>query len=395
MNLALRYPEATRGTVVVWGLLANNPFGGMTWQVLHHLAGFRRLGFDVWYVEDTEAPLSSPRDLEMVCDPTENAAFLDRWMRAIGLADRWILRPPGEEECLGRSRAFLDALYARADAVFNLCGSHEMRERHAGIGCLVLLETDPVADQVAAATDNAWRAEQYRMYAHRFSYGQNLGAPDCPVPLLGLDWHATRPPVVCEWWADGPVPPDRPLTTVLTWATDVKDVTWRGRRYTWRKDVAFRPYLDLPARSPVPLELAVGKIPAGESEDIRRRGWRTHSIVPLVDPLAYRGYIQRSLGEFTAAKEQYTATNSGWFSDRSVCYLAAGRPVVTEETGFSRHVPVGEGLLSFATPDEAVEAVEAVAADPERHGRAAAEIAGEHFGAERVLSAVCRKVGLL
>src|SRR5215212_21024 len=124
------YPPASRGEVVVWGLLASNPFGGMTWQVLHHLAGLRRLGFDVWYVEDTEAPLSSPRDLEMVDEPEDNAAFLDRWMRAIGLEDRWILRPPGREECLGRSRAFLDDLYARADAVFNLCGSHEMRERH-------------------------------------------------------------------------------------------------------------------------------------------------------------------------------------------------------------------------------------------------------------------------
>jgi len=191
------------------------------------------------------------------------------------------------------------------------------------------------------------------------------------------------------------VPARRPLTTVLTWSAEARDVEWRGRTYTWRKGRAFGPYLDLPARSPLPLELAVGKIPRAERDDVHERGWRTESIVPLIEPMAYRDYIRRSLGEFTATKEQYVATRSGWFSDRSVCYLAAGRPVITEETGFGDHVPTGEGLLSYTTPDEALAAIEEVAADPQRHGAAAAEIADEYFGAERVLGDILRTVGLL
>lgn len=390
------YPPADRGTLVLWGLLANEPFGGMTWQVLHHLVALRRLGFDVWYVEDTDAPLSDPFDISITEDPTANAAFLQHWMNEIGLGDRWILRPPCREDSLGRDRAFLDALYARADAGLNLCGAMELRPRHDAIACLLLLETDPVAGQIRAASGDAWQREQYERYDHRFTYGQNLGDPSCPVPDLGLTWHGTRPPVFVPWWDEAGPPADPSLlTTVLTWSIAGKDVEWEGRSYSWRKHVAFQPYLDLPARVPMTLELAVGKAPGDAKQDLHRRGWHTRSIVPLFDPLAYRAYLRRSAGEFTATKEQYVRSNSGWFSDRSVCYLAAGRPVITQETGCAQHVPVGEGLLTFSTPDEAVAAIEAVAADPTRHARAAREIAAECFGAERVLGDVLRTAGLL
>ncbi len=198
------------------------------------------------------------------------------------------------------------------------------------------------------------------------------------------------------WWEDAGPPPDPSvLTTVLTWSIAGKDVEWEGQSYSWRKHLAFQPYLDLPARVPMALELAVGKAPGDAKQDLHRRGWRTRSIVPLFDPLAYRAYLRRSAGEFTATKEQYVRSNSGWCSDRSVCYLAAGRPVITQETGCARHVPVGEGLLTFSTPDEAVAAIEAVAAEPDRHARAAREIAAEYFGAERVLADVLRTAGLL
>ena len=396
MSLASAYPPATRGSVVVWGLLASDPFGGMTWQALHHVVGLRRLGFDVWYVEDSEKPMHDPVDLGVTYEPERNVKWLSEWMEAVGLGDRWILRPPMGEDAFGHPRRVLDDLYASCDAVLNVTGAHELYERHAVIKCLILMETDPFAEQVNAANGNTWREEEYGRHHHRFTYGTNIGAPDCPIPDLGLTWHPTVPPVCVDWWETvGPPAPDAPISTVLTWSHEGKDVEWDGRTWTWRKDLAFRPFLDLPRVSPLPIELAIGRIGDEELADLHARGWRTRPANELMDVNAYRDYIRASRGEFTATKEQYVATNSGWFSDRSVCYLAAGRPVVTQETGFSRHLPVGEGLFAFSTLDEAQAAMEAIASDYERHAAAASEIAREHLAAEKVLGDVMRTAGLL
>lgn len=386
-----------RPPVVVWGLLANSPFGGMTWQVLHHLEGLRRLGFDVWYVEDNDSPLLRPGDLGLAEDLTPNVRWLERTLAGIGLEDRWILRLPGSEDTLGHPRERLDRLYREAVAVFNLCGAHWVLDRHEAIERIVLLETDPGSLQVHLAHGNDGLAAQVGRYSHLFTYGANIGREDCPLPTGGFDWIPTRPPVVVDWWSDGPVPDESALTTVATWGDHGagKDVEWNGERWRWRKDVAFEPYRDLPARAPLPLELALQRIDPGEERRLRGEGWRVRSAADLMDPAAYRDYVRGSVGEFTAVKEQYTRTRSGWVSDRSACYLAAGRPVVSESTGAEEHVPAGAGMLTFADPDEAAAAIEAVAADPRGHGEAAKELAREHFEAERVLRDVCERVGIL
>lgn len=387
-----------RPPVVVWGLLANSPFGGMTWQVLHHLEGLQRLGFEVWYVEDNDTPLLRPGDLELADDVAANVRWLERTLAGIGLQDRWILRLPGSEETLGHPRGRLDRLYREAAAVFNLCGAHWVLDRHAeAIERLVLLETDPGSLQVHLAHGNEGLAEQVGHYSHLFTYGANIGREDCPLPAGGFDWLATRPPVVTDWWSDGPVPEEGALTTVATWGDHGagKDVEWEGERWRWRKDVAFAPYRGLPARSPLALELALQRIAPEEERRLRAEGWRVRSAGGLLEPGAYRGYVHASLGEFTAVKEQYTRTRSGWVSDRSACYLAAGRPVITESTGAEAHLPAGEGLLTFTDLDGAAAAVEAVAADPRGHGEAAKELAREHLDAERVLRDVAERVGIL
>jgi hypothetical protein len=383
-------------TVVVWGLLANSPFGGMTWQVLHHLEGLRRLGFDVWYVEDSDTPLLRPGDLLVADDLAANAAWVARALEPIGLGDRWILRVPWSGETLGHPPERLERLYRDADAVFNLCGAHWVLDHHDAIETLVLLETDPVSLQVHLAGGDPVLAEQVGRYAACFTYGQNVGRDGCPVPTAGIDWQPTRPPVVVDWWRDGPVP-RAPLTTIASWGDHDagKDVSWEGQTYRWRKDVAFAPYLDLPARAPLPLELALARIDPQAARDLRARGWRVRAAAELSEPDAYRDYIRGSLGEFTAVKEQYAATRCGWMSDRSACYLAAGRPVVTESTGAEDHLPAGAGYLTFADPDGAAAALEAVAADPAVHGAAARELAGEYLDAERVLRSVAERVGLL
>ena len=394
MMFAERYPAPSRGLIVVWGLLAAYPFGGMTWQALQYVVGLRRLGFDVWYVEDSDRYLLDTDEFSRTREHAKNVAYLSRHMDAVGLGDRWCFRPPKSTDVLGhRDAAGLRQLYRDADAVINLCGAQELLPSHEGIRRLVYLQTDPVADQVAVANGDDEKIAELDAYDYRFTYGENLGADDCPVPMVRHTWLPTRPPVLVDWW-DGAAPPGEgvALTSVLKWHHNTKDVTWQGVTWRWSKHCEFERFVDVAERAALPLELAVSSIGADQVEELRTRGWRVVPSELAADPHAYRSYIRSSLGEFTAAKEQYVRTRSGWFSDRSVCYLAAGRPVITQETGFSKYVPSGEGLLSFETIDQATDAIASVAGDYGLHARRAGEIAGEYFGAERVLGSMMDRI---
>jgi hypothetical protein len=197
---------------------------------------------------------------------------------------------------------------------------------------------------------------------------------------------------VLDWWRANGEQPRKLLSTVANWKHTGKDVVWLGETWHWSKDTEFRRFLDLPSRSPLPLELALGSIGEGDVELVTANGW--HVVESISEPDEYRSYIQRSAGEFTVAKEQYVRPRSGWFSDRSACYLAAGRPVVTQDTGFGSFVPTGEGLFAYSTLDEAAAAIEAIAGDYERHSAAASEIAREYFDASRVLGRMLDEIGL-
>jgi hypothetical protein len=405
LDLTVKGPAADRGVIVLWGILARMPYGGLTWQAMHHIVGLRRLGFDVWYVEDSDTPLHDPRTHWRTMEFEENVRFLERWMRRIGLGDRWIFRAPGGERLIGSDEATLRDLYSRADVVINISGSHEVREEHAEISRLAYLQTDPIELQVRLAKGDESagdgpdslrgdRAPQ-QLDAHdfHFTYGENLGAADCPVPPGSYRWRPTRPPVVLDWWMSGDAGPARGvLTTIATWHHDGKDVVWKGHRWHWSKDREFRRFRSLPSLSALPLELALDAIGEDEKDDLRRDGWSVADS--LADPQEYRDYIVNSAGEFTVAKEQYVAPRSGWFSDRSACYLAAGRPVVTQDTGFGKFVPTGEGLFAFSTTEEAAGAIEAIAADYERHSAAAQEIAREYFDAQRLLERMLTEIGV-
>jgi hypothetical protein len=383
------YPAATRGKLIVWGLLASYPFGGMTWQVLHYVAGLRRLGYDVWYVEDSDRFVLSAGDFSRTSEWRANVEYLARHMQAIGLGDRWVFRPPrnADATCGALDFAGLKRLYREADAVLNICGAQELLPWHDAIRCLVYVQTDPVADQVAVASGDAQKIEELDAYRFLFTYGQHIGAPDCAIPVERHMWHTTRPPVCIDWWEGAPAPgTGAALTSILKWQHETKDVVWRGVKWHWSKHREFRRFLGVADRSTLPLELAISSIPDDDLDELHRRGWRTRPSASVADPAAYREFIRSSLGEFTAAKEQYVVPRSGWFSDRSVCYLAAERPVITQETGFSNYISSGEGLVGFTTLDDALAAIDAVSRDYARHSRRAREIAGEYFDAERVLT---------
>src|SRR2546421_154327 len=191
-----------------------------------------------------------------------------------------------------------------------------------------------------------------------------------------------------------PAPPDARYTTITTWHNKGKDLEFDGQTWYWTKDREFKKHLDLPARTGASFELAVGG-PDEVRELLADHDWtNVDSLDVSRDVGAYRGYIQASRAEFTVARDQYVRPRTGWFSDRSACYLAAGRPVITEDTGFGKFLPTGEGLFAFSTTDEAAAAVEEVERDYRRHSRAALEIAREHFEAERVVGDLLRRAGL-
>lgn len=396
----LEYPTPSRGKLILWGMLGSQPFGGMAWQVYHYLIPLRRLGFDVWYVEESEKMGLDPVTHSPTMDYRANAEQLGKFMESIGFGERWIFRPPSwaGQACFGASdEAGLQSLYLEAQGAINLCGTQELDERHQRIQKLLYLETDPAKIQVDVAHGDKWRIQQLAAHDHLFSYGENLGSHDCLVPTGDYLWHPTRPPVSPDLWRSTEAPGTGAcMTTIANLTHSEKTVTWNGVDWRWSKHHEFQKFADLPASSPLPLSLALGPGVGPEyRSELQEKGWLTSCASALDDPVDYRVYIQNSLGEFSVAKEQYVAPVTGWFSDRSVCYLAAGRPVILQSTGFDKVVPSGTGLLSFSDRSGALAALESVAADYQHHCRAAEEIAREYFDADRVVGHLLNTAGML
>ena len=397
-------------TLVVLGMMGRMPVAGVTWQFLQYLEGFRRLGFATYYVEDTgEWPYDPDRNT-ISDDPSYAVRSIGELMRRYGFADHWAYRAV-DGRVYGLSADELDGLLARADALVNVTGATVLREEHRRVPVRIYLETDPVLPQIEVAKGNPFYLDMLGAHTHHFTYGENIGQPDCGVPVTArFPYRPTRPPVVLEWWSEPAVAPGPAFTTVASWRQAGKDVEWRGETYTWSKHHEFLKIIDLPRRSPQPLELALairgqpgpsdGWVPRDQedAEAVRlltAHGWRVTNAMPLSREIApYRDYIRGSRGELTVAKDQNVRLRSGWFSDRSACYLAAGRPVITQDTAFGKLVPTGAGLFAFRGLEDALAALDAVNADYAAHAAAARETAAGYFRAETVLAKLVEDCGL-
>jgi hypothetical protein len=389
--------SSTKGLVVVWGLLASRPFGGMTWQALHYIEGFRRLGFDVWYVEDRINDVVPTEPRSETYDFQLNVDFAAKQLDRIGLADQWVIRDPVSPEVFyGQEESRLKSLYDDCELLVNVTGAFVLDDNQRRLDGLIYVETDPVLNQIWVAQGLDWLIDDLGAYSALFTYGENVGQEDCPVPVELFKWHGTRPPVIQDWWSSeaGSLSGDR-MTTIASWAQSNKDLEWNNETYLWSKNHEFRKLIDLPRKSSIPLELCLSKIPQAEMKELQDHGWIVSSAEDVWGPDAYKAFICGSMGEFTVAKDQNVRLNTGWFSDRSVCYLAAGRPVVTQETGFSKYIPVGEGLFSFRTEAQAVDALSEIAGDYEKHSRAAVDLAREYFSYDRVLPKLLTDSGLM
>ena len=385
----------TKGKILVFGILFWYPLAGVTYQFLHYLLGLRRLGYDPYYVEDSGRWVYDPRINDLSPDASENIAAVLPALKAHGFADRWAFRGnyPGGQ-CFGMSEEEILRLYREADAFLNVTGAQEIREEHLACRRRIYVESDPFAAQVKAARGDRGMIAALEAHDTHFTFGENLGAPDCTVPIERFRWLPTRQPVAIDLWAGRSSPTNAAYTTITTWHNQGKDVEYRGDTYYWTKDREFEKFLELPRRRPLPFELAAG-VPEEIRELLSHHGWRqVHSVEISRDIHRYRTYIQRSRGEFTVARDQYVRPNTGWFSDRSACYLAAGRPVITQETGFSKFLPTGKGLFGFSTMDDILAAVDAIESDYAGNCRAAREIAEEYFAAEKVVGSLMERAGL-
>jgi len=387
---------AGKGKVIVSGILFWYPLAGVTYQFLHYLLGLRRLGYDAYYVEDSGRYVYDPGLDDFTPEADRNVQAVAPILEAHGFAGKWAFRGAYEGgKCFGLSEGALRDLYREADALLNVTGAQELREEHLRCPRLIYVESDPFLSQVRAAQGDAKTIAALAGHDTHFSFGELIGQPECDVPVTtrGITWRPTRQPVALELWRDGGAPGNR-YTTITTWHNEGKDIVYRGDTYHWTKDREFEKILDLPGRARASFELAVDG-GGGVRERLVAHGWGQREAREVSgDVSRYRHYIHQSRGELTVARDQYCRPRTGWFSDRSACYLAAGRPVVTQESGFSQVLPTGRGLFAWQTMDDILAAVDAIETDHAAHCRAAQEIAAEYFAAEKVVGRLMAEAGL-
>ncbi|MEO8092628.1 MAG: glycosyltransferase family 2 protein [bacterium] len=385
-----------RPKVVLLGMMSAMPVAGVVWQNLHYLLGFERLGYEAYYVE------SHARTPSMLMrDPGDDssalaAAFIDRIMRRFDLGERWAFNAlHADGRAFGMSRERQRELYASAELLIDLHGGTTPLPELYESDRLVYLETDPVQLQLELESRRPETIEFLEPHCAFFTFAENLGAADCRLPVSEqFEFRPTRQPVVLDLWNEVAGDAGDAFTTVGNWRQPWRNVFFHGETYTWSKDDQFERFIELPQRIDACFELALSSYSEADAERLRSHGWRVRDAHELsgIDP--YRDYIAGSRGEFTVAKDQNVRLRTGWFSDRSATYLAAGRPVITQETGFSNTLPSGTGLFGFSEIEEVASAVTAIESDYPRASAAAAEIARECFDSRVVLGRMLSELGL-
>lgn len=382
---------------IVTGMIASYPVGGVVWDYGQYALGLEQLGFDVYYLEDTGWQTYDPIKGEYGEDPSYSLRFLQDEMAKLSpsLGERWHFRHM-DGRTFGIAPEELADIIREADLFLNVSGAALLREEYLPAKRKALIDTDPGMNHFRNYPN--WIAAPvwegcHGFLAHDFylTYAECLGRPGCNLPDFGKDWRPTRPPVVLDRWKAEP--PGELWTTVMSWKNFPRLLEHEGIKYG-AKEMEFGKIEDIPHQCrDSKFEVAVGGSPPVDKW--REIGWSVvNSLERSRSAEEYRAYIQSSRGELSVAKNVYVATHSGWFSCRSVCYLAAGRPVVVQDTGFSEIIPVGQGLMAFSNGREAAEAIKAIEQDYSTHQHAALELARTHFDSRKVLEALLRDVGI-
>ncbi len=364
--------------------------GGATWAVLQYVLGLQRLGHEVCFIEPIPQRALAPKGCALA--DSVNAAYFREVVADFGLVGRAALLLAGTEETLGLTHAELRAVAGRTDVLINVSGMLEDAALLELIRTRVYLDLDPAFIQLwhdAHGIDMRFAA-----HTHFVTVGRGIGTADCPIPTCGLEWIPTFQPVVLDEWPVADRVEHDALTTIGNWR-GYGSVEHEGRHYG-QKAHSLREFFALPKLCVEKFQPALAIHP-GEAADLAalaENGWDVLDPAEVAaTPRAYRRFVQGSKAEFGIAKSGYVHSRSGWFSDRSACYLASGRPVIAQETGFSRELPAGEGLFAFRTMEEILAAIEAMNRDYARHARAARGLAEEFFDSRKVLARLLNEVG--
>jgi hypothetical protein len=365
--------------------------GGATWAVLQYLLGLRRLGHNVVFVEPVEEQALRPAGVALA--DSENAVYFHAVMEQFGFGPSAALLLAGTRETVGLSFTQLQQLTEQADVLINISGMLTDKALIETIGVRVYLDLDPGFIQL-------WQAAQgidmrFDAHTHFVTIGQAIGQPDCPVPMCGRSWLTTPQPIVLSYWHVAVGPPRHGFTTVGNWR-GYGSIEHQGVFYG-QKAHSLRPLMNLPIRTKERFRLALA-IDPGETKDLAALAANDWELVEPAHvagtPNNYQQFIHDSKGEFGIAKSGYVASRCGWFSDRSICYLASGRPVLAQDTGFPRFVPTGAGLFSFSDMESVLNALEAVNQNYAVHGRAARGIAEDYFDSDKVLTRLLERLGV-
>jgi len=371
------------GRVAVGGALAQRPgYGGHAWALLNYLLGFRELGHEVLFLDRLDAAMAPTAEAREDC-----VRWLDEVMRGAGLGDSYSLFIEGQAVGLPRQKAV--EWVGSADLLLNVMGFVDDEEVLAASSRNVFLDIDPGFGQM-------WRElglhDSFRGHDAFVTVGEGIGEDDCLIPTCGIEWVTTPHPVVLGEWPA--VEGGSRFTSVGSWRGPYEPVEYGGHRFGLRAH-ELRKLIALPSLVEIDIELALDVDPSDREDHqaLLASGWQlVDPAAVAADPAAYRRYIQGSLAELMVPKGIYADARSGWFSERSIAYLASGKPVLAGDTGFTKRYPSGEGLIAFADLDEARAGVEAICAEPGRHARAAREIAAEHFEATKVLGRLLERV---
>jgi hypothetical protein len=370
--------------IIVTGMLAQFPLGGVTWDYVQYLLGLRALGHDVFYLEDNGQWPYDPTSEGLGEGCKYNVEYLHATLSRWGMGERWAYCFGWKDEWHGMPDQRRREVIASADLLLNVSGTLHRPEQYRAVRRMAYLDSDPVFTQVKLLRGQQDFKKLIELHDVLFSFGELLPAN---LPDTGHRWLPTRQPVALdEWRCERPAGSD--FRTVMTWAS-YNPVEFQGQQYG-QKDLEFMKYLDLPRQArPAVLELAISKGKGARLPEalLRHRGFR------LVDPQEvcpgpdeYRSYLQGARAEWSVQKHGYVQGQVGWFSCRSACFLAAGRPVVVQDTGFGQVLPTGLGIVAFRTPEEAAAGIADVQARYRQHAAAALAIAEEHFDARKVLA---------
>jgi hypothetical protein len=381
-----------RATILVSGMIAADPWqGGATWAVLQYVLGLRELGHLVCLLEPIAPKALRPESGAM--EDSDNARYFNRVMRQFELQEHAALLLSGTRETIGLSYDRLEEIAQRADVLINISGMLRDQDLVQAIPIRVYLDLDPTFNQLWQAVEGI--DMRFAGHTHFATVGQNIGHPECVVPTGGKQWVPVLQPVVLERWPVADSIRHNALTTIANWR-GYGSICHGGVIYG-QKAHSLRPLFGLPKSTPEQFLLALAIHP-NETADLtalKNNGWILLDPAAVAStPESYQQFIQDSKGELGIAKSGYVLSNCGWFSDRSVCYLASGRPVIAQETGFSRYLPTGEGLFAFRSQGDVLQAIDAVNSDYSKQCRKARDIAQEYFASDKVLKQLLRKLGL-